>query len=461
MPYYAIEQFSAGMDVRKSAFTAPAGTLRLLRNAFINPGGEIEKRQSFPLFAPAPTGSIGLLGKGDFLWALSHTGTNIAPTATTVGKLVLAGMPGGVSIKELLDYDQYANKLYTIVRGTDNVIYHHYDGALVAGANGTTCRTYRSKMYRVDGQYLRFSAVGNPASPSTGTGSGFIDLSSEDSEMLDGQAVEVYYDKMAVFSKRACQLWITDPDPNKNTLQQTLRQAGCVAARSVRQYGSGDVLYLSQDGIRSLKVRETSLTASVSDIGSPLDPYVKEMYAADELAMIDSVSILEPANGRYWLVTKNRILVLANYPNPKISAWCVFEPDFVIADATVAGSFVYLRATDGNVYRYGSGANSPSYDNSEAEVILPFLSFEKPATRKQFQSLDVACQGTWQVSAAFDPSVENEEDLLGTLDGPTFTNGNFPIQGHSTHISLRFRTTSTAFAAINAVMIHYDETTTL
>lgn len=461
MPYFAIEQFAAGMDVRKASYTAQSGTLRLLRNAFINTGGEIEKRQSFPLFAAVPADTTGLMGKGALLWAVRAGGANVAPTPTTVGVQALAGLPGGVTITELLDYEQFSNKFYTVIKGSDGLTYHHYDGALVTGAAGTAIRTYRSKMYRVDEQYLRFSAVGNPASPSTGTGAGFIDLAAEDGEMLSPLGLEVYYDKMAIFSDQACQLWTVDPDPNKNTLVQTLRQAGTVAPRSVRQYGSGDILYLSSDGIRSLKARETSLTASVSDIGSPLDPYVKELFVADETAMTDSVSLLEPSNGRYWLIMKNRILVLSNYPNPKISAWSVFEPDFVIADAAVAGAFIYLRSTDNKVYRYGSGNAAPSYDNSTAEIVLPFLSFDKPATSKQYTALDVACSGVWQVAAGFDPLVEHVEDDLGTLTGPTFTSGTFPIMGHSTHISLRFRTSEASRCLINALMIHYEETTTV
>ena len=48
------------MDLRKSALTAPAGTLRLLQNADITQGGEIEKRAAFVYWCNAPAGSMGL-----------------------------------------------------------------------------------------------------------------------------------------------------------------------------------------------------------------------------------------------------------------------------------------------------------------------------------------------------------------------------------------------------------------
>ena len=52
--YYEIANFQLGMDLRKSSLTAPAGTLRLLKNAHITPGGEIEEARSFRLLVRRP-----------------------------------------------------------------------------------------------------------------------------------------------------------------------------------------------------------------------------------------------------------------------------------------------------------------------------------------------------------------------------------------------------------------------
>ena len=87
-----------------------------------------------------------------------------------------------------------------------------YDGVHVPAANGLYCRTYKTKMFTVAGSVLYFSAVG-AADDWAGTGSGFIDLSLEDSDMTDCLALEVYYDKLAILSSTATQLWQIDPDP--------------------------------------------------------------------------------------------------------------------------------------------------------------------------------------------------------------------------------------------------------
>jgi hypothetical protein len=51
---------------------------------------------------------------------------------------------------------------------------------------GTYSRTWKTKMYRVDGNYLRFSGVNNPAmqdpASTTNPGAGFINLSLNDPE---------------------------------------------------------------------------------------------------------------------------------------------------------------------------------------------------------------------------------------------------------------------------------------
>lgn len=451
--YYEIKNFAAGMDTRKGSLTSPAGTLRLLKNCHITPGGEIDKRQAFVEFANAPANTVGLIGMGDYVYALGAGGSSVAPTPTTVGRHALA-LPNGVSIRELLDWDTYSGKFYVIVRGSDGVVYHFYNGVAVPAAKGTACRTYKTKMYTIDGDLLRFSAVGKPDDWS-GTGAGFIDLSAEDSDMDSLQSLEVYYDKLAILSKAACQIWVVDPDPNKNAYSQTLRQAGTYAPRSIRQYGSGDVLYLAPDGIRSLKARQQSLTASVSDIGSPIDLYVRELYRTSFTMMPKAISLLEPLSGRYWIVLQDRILVLSNYPSPSISAWCVYDPGFTIADATPAGSYIYLRSSTGMVYRYGGGAGPAVYDNCAVEVIMPFLSFEKPATFKHFSAIDMSAVGQWDIYAAMNPHNESVEDLLGTANGPTFLTGQFAVLGTSTHISLRFRSQVSGPCTLSNVMIHY------
>ena len=454
MPYFTITDFAAGLDLRRASLTAPAGTLRSLRNAHITPGGEIEKRMAFVKFAEVDPATKGLVSVNQKLYVFGPNGPGKVEPASTwaVGTLKLATP----TIFEIIDYDLFDNKVFVVI-WTDAAgnTKRFYDGADVPAANGFYVRTYKTKMFSVGGSVLYFSAIGNPADW-TGTGSGSIDLSLEDSDMTDCTALEVYYDKLAVLSKTATQLWAIDPDPLKTQYVQTLRDAGTLAWRSVLQYGSGDVMYVAPSGIRSLRARNASLAAAVSDIGSPLDPVIQQLFRElGEDWMSGTISLLQPVTGRFWVILPDRIYILSAFPGPKITAWSQYEPGFNITAAAVYQHRIVVRDDQNNIYAYG-GTDGLSYDDTPVEIIFPFHAGDQPATFKTFNGIDAASHGQWEVSAAFNPSDENAEDYLGLIDGPTFLQGRFPMYGHSTHMSLRLRNFTDGPAVLSNMIVHYS-----
>jgi len=315
----------------------------------------------------------------------------------------------------------------------------------------------------VAGSVLFFSAVGDP-SDWTGTGSGAIDLSLEDSDMTDCVSLEVYYDWLAIFSKTACQLWAIDPDPLKTQYKQTLRQAGTVAPLSVLSYASGDVLYISPDGIRSLRARNSSLAASVSDVGSPLDPVMQALFRANgETFMSGAISILQPVTGRFWIILPDRIYILSAFPGPKITAWSEYElvdasgNPFRVTAAVQHRNHVVVRDENNNVYAYGGASDTgTTYDNCLAEVVFPFLGGERLATEKTYHGIDAAAQGTWDVYVAYNPENEAAEDYVGKIVGPTFKQGRQAMEGRATHLSLRLRSTDASPLTLSNLVVHYD-----
>jgi hypothetical protein len=454
MPYFTITDFAAGLDLRRASLTAPAGTLRSLRNAHITPGGEIEKRMAFVKVKTVSGDTKGLVSVNQKLYVFGPNGPGkIEPTGTwDVGTLKLATP----ILFEIIDYDLFDNKVFTVL-WTDAAgnTKRFYDGTEVPAANGFYVRTYKTKMFSVGGSVLYFSAVGNPADW-TGTGSGSIDLSLEDSDMTDCTALEVYYDKLAILSKTATQLWAIDPDPLKTQYVQTLRDAGTVAWRSVLQYGSGDVMYIAPSGIRSLRARNASLAAAVSDTGSPLDPVLQQLFRTlGEDWMSGTISLLQPVTGRFWVILPDRIYILSAFPGPKITAWSQYEPGFNITAAAVYQHRIMVRDDQNNIYAYG-GTDGLTYDDCPVEIIFPFHAGDQPATSKAYTGINAACSGQWEVSAAFNPSDENAEDYLGLLDGSNFLEGKFPMYGRSTHMSLRLRCFTDGPANLSNMIVHYD-----
>src|SRR6187402_2311161 len=339
MPYFTITDFAAGLDLRRSELTAPAGTLRSMVNAHVTPGGEIEKRMAFVPFWECDPSSKGIVEVNQKLYTFGPNGPYVTDPPSGTWSVGVLGQQT-TNIHEIIDYDTFDNTVFvTLWKDAVGTVGRYYGGVDLPLARGFYCRTYKNKMYTVEGSILYFSAIGNagdwsglaPPDPTN-----FIDLSMGDSDMTDSVALEVYYDKLAIFSHTAVQLWIMDPDFTKNQYVHTLRQAGTTAWRSVLQYGSGDVMYMSHSGVRSLRARNSSLAAAVSDIGSPLDPLIQDLFRGmGEDWMSGTIALLQPVTGRFWIIFPDRIYILSAFPGPKITAWSEYDPGMTITAACV------------------------------------------------------------------------------------------------------------------------------
>ena len=636
--YYEIADFKQGMDLRKSALTAPAGTMRLLQNAHITPGGEIEKRSAFNYWVDAPAGSLGLsaangqpythlvshaltasvsfgpvvsqavtctvanpgvftdpgnltdgteiflttagklpspfventpyfvvnanvtggtysldntaggtgikttdAGTGTMLRIQSgqpvvvndnlpvgasvsfsgaipggmtqgstylvasagHTSSSYQitdpqgneidyetgqptgactrttsiitpPTPSAPGVVELSPPASGATLVRQVSFDVYNGLIYAVFLGSDGAYYHYYNGMAVTlppavAGSCTYCRTYKEKMYTLSGRYLYFSAVGDPTTwqdppPDregnvAHNGSGFINIGANDADSDNLISMEVYYDKMAIFSLLSCQLWFLDPDPSLNQYYQTLRDAGTVAVRSARQYVANDVYFLGTHGIRSLRARDLSLTAAVADVGSPLDPLIQSLFGAGP-DMTRMIALLSPRSGRIWMVLADRIYILSNFASPNISAWSVYLPDgWTVDDAVYADPYVVLRDTAGHLYRFGS-AGPLVYDSCPVTVTLPWLSFDKPTTFKWYEGFDAICTNAWNVQASLDPALDGASsqpwDQWCVLNGPTTLLGRIPVQSRSTHVQMQITCAASGPATFSKLFVHYS-----
>lgn len=464
MTYLLVENFNQGLETRRSVLTAPAGSVLTLRNAAIDPGGEIVKRRAFvKIGTNLLAGTFGLAAIGNNVTAFTRNAT-VAPPALNISGYTLnfQNLVGLTSTTAFLtDWDVFDGKLYVALADPGGTTPagqnpHFFDGAATGGAGkGYYVRSFKSKVYAVVDKYLSFCAVADPTNWSTGTGAGFINLSLQETGGAGVQGLEIYYDKLAVMSDSTTQIWSMDADPLKNQLVQTLRATGTRAPLSVQQYGSGDVLFLSPSGIRSLKARDASNSAAVTDIGSPVDEYVKGIRQRyNDNYLYQAKAILEPIVGRFWMVFPTEILVLSYFPGPKITAWSVFTTPFNIDYVVTAGDRIFIRSGN-DLYVYG-GADGQAYDNTLAEVRLPYLDAQKPGHMKQFLAMDATVSGTWDVAVSFNYDQPDVEDYIGSLTSPTWSKGRIAMQGYSSHASLRFKTTYVGESHIANCALHYS-----
>jgi hypothetical protein len=351
---------------------------------------------------------------------------------------------------------------------------------------GLFVRAYKSKMYTVGDKYLRFSATENgflwqPATDpndTSRTGAGYINVSLQEGSSAVLKGIEIYYDKLALLSEYTTQIWSVTSDPKQAALGQILRATGTRAPWSVQQYGSGDILFLASSGIRSLKARDLSNSAAVSDIGSPIDDYVRALpkkYAATARMMEpmatsptsnfynNARAILEPVVGRFWLAFPREIMVLSAFPGPNITAWSVYKTTFNIDYLVVAGDRVFVRSGD-DLYLYG-GVDGEAYDNCGVEIRLPYHDGGKPGHLKAYTAIDVTAQGSWDVSVGtnFDnPEAEElvahviPSDPANPISASTWNKGRYEMTAFASHLSMRFYNNTTGPAILSNCALHYN-----
>jgi hypothetical protein len=471
---FSIVDFKEGLDVRKTPLTAPGGSLRILENAVLNQGGEIEKRLAFVYMTTVPGGApetggspIMLTGQGSELHVFGFDAKTISagslPVPITYHQLA---SPPETMIR-ITDVEAFADKFYVCAQGASGYFYCWYndvpvlevDGSL---SHGSYARTWRSKMYRIDGQYLRFSGVNDPANndpaSTTSPGAGFINMALNDPDGEQLAAMEVYYSQMAVQARLQTQLWSLDPDPTKDTLQQLLR-IGNVAPRSTLQFGTGDVLFLSDSGVRSLRnAAFNTVAASVSDVGSAIDmlliPLVQNppyTYWANR-----AEAVIQPLQGRYWLGIYDTIFVLSYFPAGHITAWSTFKPGFAMLNFALVNDMVFVLDANANIYLYG-GTDRNTYDSCPVTVRTPHLSADKPTENKRIQSIDVMCQGAWAINVGMLPNNTEAFELAANIQDNTFGLMSIPFAGYGTHFGVHMTHNAPGPAVMAALHFNLQE----
>lgn len=331
---------------------------------------------------------------------------------------------------------------------------------------GTTANyvalTLDSKMYIAVGSLLRFSKINDPIlydeTVSTNIGAGFINISNHYSGSDSLTALAVCGSDLAVFARRAIQLWDVHADEEENTPQQKINETGTRSPRSVISYTDSATLYLADSGVRTLKPRTSTSEATTNDIGRPIDSMVITQLKTMTEARIKSIpAIVEPNSGRYWLACDDMIFVYSSFPasgQGNISAWSVYEPGFDIDHMIPVDGRVYVRSED-TIYLYG-GPDDETYDSSRVTIQLPFMDAKKPADWKEMQGINFDSEGTWDVSLLMDPRDLTQRVEIGEITGFTYVTECVDAIGDTTHFAPRLISDDDGRVSLSNVAVHYE-----
>lgn len=323
---------------------------------------------------------------------------------------------------------------------------------------GKILYTHNNKVYQLAGSVLSFSGVGAPTgwNAVTNAGAGSINMANHTSGSDDLTGIEIFQGSLAVCSRRAVQIWNMNTDPVKDTYLQTLKNTGTQAQQSVLSFGDVDTFYLDDSGVRSIKARTGTNAGFVSDVGTSVDSYVRNILKTLPVSVIATApSCIEPLDGRYMLGLGNEIVMVFSYfPSAKISGWTAYKLEFTPEAFVVLENKVYARAGT-TIYLLG-GDDGDTYDTCEVIADMPFITGDKPGTFKVINGIDIIASGSWEVTALVDPRNESRIVNYGSLSGITVGDGMSAGGATTAFVAPKFRHQAAGPASLSKVLIHYE-----
>jgi hypothetical protein len=379
--------------------------------------------------------------------------------ATMTGGVSAVSAVAQVYTAQITGTFETADQFKIIINGTENYI-------VTGGASGTgiSALTFKQKLYSTASNNLYFSALNAPTQWISGVDYGFINMANQSAgeELLT--VAQEYQGLMAIFSTNNIRIWSISEDSSANVVLQTLQNTGTTAPGSVVPYGNNDVFYLDNSGIRSIKARDSSNAAYVSDVGTSIDTHIREfMDTLTEEEIAAAVGVVEPIDGRFWIGIKNRIYVLSYFPSAKISAWSYYEVGFTIKNFAKINDRIYVRGTEGGtdyLYLYG-GADNDTYPSANEDVCLvelPYFGAKTPAAFKELLGFDIIGINTWKVEILLDPNNPASVVNQGNSTGVTYGKPRYGMTGVSSLFAVNLTCSAAGPATISALAMHYTGT---
>jgi hypothetical protein len=141
MPYFSIEDFKAGLDVRRSRFTSVPGTLQQLVNAHITRGGDIERRKEFTDKGLMQGNTFGLAADVEGLVTFGSAAAPAGPLPDGVRYQQLTA-PNGSAMTGIAAAEQFGAYVYVVANYADGGQWHFYNGEIVGDWGGGIVADY-------------------------------------------------------------------------------------------------------------------------------------------------------------------------------------------------------------------------------------------------------------------------------------------------------------------------------
>lgn len=334
MAYYLIEDFRSGLDVRRSPWSSPAGTLQILLDGHITRGGEIEKRKTFADKSALSALTFGLAADQGGLVTFGSVSTpDDLPAGVRYQRLVA---PDGAAMTGISSTTSFNGMLYVVADFSNGMQWHFYDGNLVTDWGGGIVLPY---MVDNNGIAEHLTDIINASSTFTAVRTG--------TQIVISGSVGVNYDAAVSTAN------MTGGSDDQNLLLTTLQDSGAgqQAAQASGYFSIIGGVTGTGNGISYVRVMEGSTPVNLISSAVPFNVTPQKTaidvanavntgfatHGYQAISKVSRVYIYAPdadgasANGRVVLVGSTGLVVL-------------YDGSFKITGGTTAGGISNVTA---------------------------------------------------------------------------------------------------------------------
>lgn len=329
-----------------------------------------------------------------------------------------------------------------------------------SGAASDFVVAYKNKVWVAVGEYLHFSAindalewrpfiVGEEGNEDMSPGAGFLRITDEAGEAGFIRGLAPFGEFLGVFAENAIAFLTVDPDPdNTYRVGEIIPSTGTRFGNALLAQGAQDVLYLSDRGPESLRLRAQVQAPSVQGVGAPVAPLFRDALAGVGESFLDTVQSAMDSDGRVIWVVGSQAFVLSEFQEAGIQAWSTYSLPAVASGIVRVQGQVYVLAA-GTIYRLG-----PTYDDSPVEIVSFFTDRGDQRKQTSYSTVVYSVEGVWRFDALTNPhNFSNRVRLGQSYEAQSGMDGVHQVDFTAGQCALRLTCETAGYAKVHKVAL--------
>ncbi len=170
-----------------------------------------------------------------------------------------------------------------------------------------------SKVFAADKDIVRYSATANPLDWSTADDAGYLPTGLQQANANNMAVLQQYRANLVALNASSFQNWQVDPDPASMAILDQMDGIGSIWQKAAAPVAN-DLIYLSQQGVRSVGIANAAENLASGDIGAPIDALVQQAMLYADRNGTPPLATYYPGAGQY-------LLAFPNYPPPVLGVY--------------------------------------------------------------------------------------------------------------------------------------------